>query len=347
MVTRVDRQMINPSHLKGYLAPTTADPTTRDNSDPLQEGDFYYNTNADVLKVYDGSSWTSVSSTDARLLAPSSGTPTTRDDSSALQEGDLHYRNDLNVLRLYDGSNWITMKANVLAASGSDPSTRDDGSALQEGDIWYDTSAGQLKTYNGTAFTVVASGGSSDRVLAPSASDPTTRDDASALQEGDFYYNTADDQLKAYDGSTWNPVGAGAPTGAVYVYAFTLDDEKRARFEFPDNTVGILTIAPSVKNNGYGHYVFHVSTTDADCYMRDLNNGVSITSSATTQSPDGNIEMDWGAQGVTTTTDGDFGVMINGGTGMITLANRKGSSTNLVVMFATDNAPLSTTLNTG
>lgn len=36
-----------------------------------------------------------------------------------------------------------------------------------------------------------------------SASDPTTRADASALQEGDLYYNTTTDQFNVYDGSAW------------------------------------------------------------------------------------------------------------------------------------------------
>lgn len=35
------------------------------------------------------------------------------------------------------------------------------------------------------------------------ASDPTTRADASALQEGDLYYNSTTDQFNVYDGSAW------------------------------------------------------------------------------------------------------------------------------------------------
>ena len=52
-------------------------------------------------------------------------------------------------------------------------------------------------------------GASSNPFLSPAASDPTQRDDSSALQEGDIYYNTADDELKTYDGSSWNPSTEG------------------------------------------------------------------------------------------------------------------------------------------
>jgi hypothetical protein len=45
-----------------------------------------------------------------------------------------------------------------------------------------------------------------DVYVGPSATDPTTRTDSSALQAGDLYFNTATDQMKVYDGATWQPV---------------------------------------------------------------------------------------------------------------------------------------------
>jgi hypothetical protein len=32
---------------------------------------------------------------------------------------------------------------------------------------------------------------------------------------GDIYYNTADEELKYFDGTDWNPVGSGAITGLL------------------------------------------------------------------------------------------------------------------------------------
>lgn len=41
-----------------------------------------------------------------------------------------------------------------------------------------------------------------------SSTAPTTRNDASALQVGDLYFNTTDDQMKVYGGSGWQSVGS-------------------------------------------------------------------------------------------------------------------------------------------
>lgn len=66
----------------------------------------------------------------------------------------------------------------------------------------------------------------SSPLCSPSATDPTTRDDGSALQEGDIYYNTADDELKTYDGSAWNSIVATYPypnsSGVVPVGGFVI-----------------------------------------------------------------------------------------------------------------------------
>jgi len=40
-----------------YLGPKTTDPSTRNDSSALQEGDLYFNTTSDVMKVYEGSVW--------------------------------------------------------------------------------------------------------------------------------------------------------------------------------------------------------------------------------------------------------------------------------------------------
>jgi hypothetical protein len=43
----------------------------------------------------------------------------------------------------------------------------------------------------------------SDVYLGPKSSDPATRNDSSALQAGDLYFNTVDDAIKVYTGSAW------------------------------------------------------------------------------------------------------------------------------------------------
>lgn len=47
-----------------------------------------------------------------------------------------------------------------------------------------------------------------DTYLGPKASDPSTRNDTTALQDGDLYFNTTIDQMKVYNGSLWQSVGS-------------------------------------------------------------------------------------------------------------------------------------------
>ena len=56
-----------------------------------------------------------------------------------------------------------------------------------------------------------------DVYIGPSASDPTQRADASALQAGDMYFNTTVDELRVYSGSQW--VAGTAGTLAVQRYS--------------------------------------------------------------------------------------------------------------------------------
>ena len=48
-----------------------------------------------------------------------------------------------------------------------------------------------------------------DVYYGPSATDPSTRRDGSPLQEGDLYFNTAEDVMRVYDGTQWGAVASG------------------------------------------------------------------------------------------------------------------------------------------
>lgn len=39
--------------------------------------------------------------------------------------------------------------------------------------------------------------------------------DPSVARIGDIYYNTEDEELRYFDGTDWNPIGAGAITGLL------------------------------------------------------------------------------------------------------------------------------------
>ena len=52
-----------------------------------------------------------------------------------------------------------------------------------------------------------------DVYVGPSASDPTTRSDSSALQTGDLYFNTSSSELKVYNGTNWVVISIPTITG--------------------------------------------------------------------------------------------------------------------------------------
>ena len=68
------------------------------------------------------------------------------------------------------------------------------------------------------------------------ATDPTLRNDGSALQAGDLYFNTTNDELRVYSGSIWQ----SGTAGIVSVQNFTGDGS---------DTIFVLSAAPYGENN--------------------------------------------------------------------------------------------------
>lgn len=70
------------------------------------------------------------------------------------------------------------------------------------------TVAGISSDITTAATNVVDITNFADVYIGPSASDPTTRTDASALQAGDLYFNTSTNVINYYTGSAWTPLPA-------------------------------------------------------------------------------------------------------------------------------------------
>jgi hypothetical protein len=62
----------------------------------------------------------------------------------------------------------------------------------------------------------------SDVYLGPAAADPTLRNDGSALQAGDLYFDTVNDVVKVYDGAAW--VAAFASLAGALIAVNNLSD---------------------------------------------------------------------------------------------------------------------------
>ena len=109
---------------------------------------------------------------------------------------------------------------------------------------------GDLHTFINTTYKYNATNDSWESVnftgnslVAAATTDPTARSTGAPLQEGDIYYNTADDTLKVYDGTAWvSPIGPSADLtyslgtttlrwANVYGQDFGLDENDKMRVE--------------------------------------------------------------------------------------------------------------------
>ena len=56
-----------------FILPAASDPTTRDNGDPLQDGDLYLNTTENEVRIYNGGAWTNPAAPQGALLFQDEG----------------------------------------------------------------------------------------------------------------------------------------------------------------------------------------------------------------------------------------------------------------------------------
>jgi hypothetical protein len=79
------------------------------------------------------------------------------------------------------------------------------------------TTAANISGINTVAQAVNDGDLITDFYLGASSSNPTTRLDGSALQTGDFYFNTTSTRMRTYAGGSWYDTGAGGSTDASLV----------------------------------------------------------------------------------------------------------------------------------
>lgn len=139
------------------LITAASDPVTKSTGDPLEEGDFYYNTADDAIKTYDGTAWAAISTT-PEFIRTNTTNPSTRLDGTALQSGDFYYNTASENLYIYDGASWrLNSWYNLVEPRTNNPTARDNGESLQEGDIYYNTANDELRAYDGAAWNSIGS----------------------------------------------------------------------------------------------------------------------------------------------------------------------------------------------
>jgi hypothetical protein len=120
----------------------------------------------------------------------------------------------------------------------------------------------------------------SDVYLGPSATDPATRNDSSALQAGDLYFNTADDAMKVYTGSAWVTAYITADGFVTVADAQTITGVKTFDNGLNTDTISEETSAAGVTVDGVllkdSGVVTGAGTVSAPVYSTtgDLNTGI-------------------------------------------------------------------------
>jgi hypothetical protein len=123
-----------------YLGPKTSDPSTRNDSSALQEGDLYFNTSDDIMKVYTGSAWTAA-------YVPSNGFLAATNNLSDLTDAEAA-RDNLGIE--VDGS------TGAYQLSTGDETERP-GSPTA-GLIRFNTDASSFEGYDGAAWGAIGGG---------------------------------------------------------------------------------------------------------------------------------------------------------------------------------------------
>ena len=101
------------------------------------------------------------------------------------------------------------------------------------------TVATNIASVNTAATNVADITNFADVYQGPKTSAPTLRNDSSALQAGDLYFNTVDDQMKVYTGSAWQAVGSTVNgTAARYRYIATAGQTTFTGVDSNSNTLG-------------------------------------------------------------------------------------------------------------
>jgi hypothetical protein len=112
------------------------------------------------------------------------------------------------------------------------------------------TVAGISSDVTTVATNVVDITNFSDVYLGPAGSDPATRNDSSALQAGDLYFDTVNDIMKVYTGSAWLAAyvsgdGFLATTGGTMTGDLTMNAQADLRFADSDSSNWVAFQAPA------------------------------------------------------------------------------------------------------
>jgi hypothetical protein len=318
-----------------YLGSKTTNPTVDNLGNALTLGATYWNSTANSLRYWDGTTWatpveTAVTSStnaqtaftnfSAKYLGAKTANPTVDNFGQPLVAGASYWNTVTNDLRYFEGpggSSWFSPAASAnssrqiaenaaLSAQTSATSATDSATSAQTSATSAQTSATNASASATSASTSATNANTtyvdfSAKYLGSKTSAPSVDNTGAALTEGAIYWNSTVDQLYIWTGSAWDQV-AFSVSGTVTSFntrtgSVTLNssDVTNALNSTVDVTVGNLTGT-------------QISATSA---VR-VNNATVIDSSQNWLGS--TIPVNRGGTGATSLT----GVLVGNGTGAVT-----------------------------
>jgi|GEM_PF-1043830 len=161
-------------------------------SSAATKGELSYSLTDKKFYVYDGTSWSEV--TTVPIITSDTSYP------SDSKTGDIFYNTGDKEFYVYDGSSWAE-----ISTGGSTPSGSANPAGANTGDVFYNTTNKKLYVYDGNSWVEISTGGST----------PSGTTNPATASAGDVFYNTTDGKLYVYDGSKWIEISIGDSSGTA------------------------------------------------------------------------------------------------------------------------------------
>jgi hypothetical protein len=168
-----------------FLGSKASDPTVDNDGNSLTDGALYFNTTSDVMKVYD------LGNTQWKQLTPTTSQQTNIDTVAA---------NDSNITSV---AGQISPTNNIATVAGDSTDIQTLAGITNLNNLANSYSSVVTAATNLTSINSFA-----NTYLGPSASAPTQDPDGSALDLGDLYFDTTQNELKVYKSSGWAAAGS-------------------------------------------------------------------------------------------------------------------------------------------
>ena len=214
-----------------FLGTKASDPTLDNDGNALVEGAMYYNSTDNDIRFYNGSTW-DAPATDAETSATNSANSATASATSATNSANSATASATSATNAATSeTNAETAKTNAETAETNAASSATNAASSAS---TASTKASEASTSASNASTSASNAASSataasnaqtsvenifdnfdDRFLGTKTSDPTVDNDGNALSVGAVYYNSVANEVRFYNGSSWEAPSTSAATSAT------------------------------------------------------------------------------------------------------------------------------------